>query len=374
MRPIRLFFSRMPPKADAVTREAAREVFPEAEIVEVAGVDEAARWEETSHPELLVLALPDPATAAQAVQATDAVGLPRWAVVILGRGPGDLADTVPPEQWNAALLGRTFRSAVLQHELLRENLRLQGDLRTVAKRIRHDLFSPVGCICTSSQVLKIVLPAGTTPSIAVMVRNIEDSSAEISQIIDRVSFVLRASADPALPSEVDMGEVVADVLAQLEREIKQTEATIALPPAWPAVSGVASWLQMIWWNLLHNALKHGGPKPAVRVAWSAQEGGHRLSVIDEGPGIAEESRPTLFRPFDQLHLRPSPGLGLSIVHRLTTLQGGHCGYERTANGKAEFFFTLPDAPARRRSANASPASELAEKKKSATVVPLRAAG
>lgn len=346
MRPLRLFFSRMSPAADAVAREAAREVFPEAEIVEVAGVEEAGRWEETPHPELLVLALPDPATAAQAVQMTDAVGLPRWAVVILGRGLGDLADTVPPEHWNAPLVGRAFRSAILQHELLRENLRLQGDLRTVAKRIRHDLFSPVGCICTSSQVLKIVLPAGSTPSIAVMVRNIEDSSAEISQIIDRVSFVLRASADPALPVEVDMSEVVADTLEQLDREIRAAGASVVLPPAWPEVFGVASWLQMIWWNLLHNAPKHAGPKPTIQLAWGALDGGYRFSVVDSGAGIAQDGRATLFRPFDQLHLRPSPGLGLSIVHRLAGLQGGQCGYEHPVDGKAEFFFTLPARPVR----------------------------
>ncbi len=365
MRPLRLFFAPMPSAADTVARAAAREVFPEAEIVEVASVEEAGRWEESSHPELLVLAPTDPETAAQAVQMTDAVGLPRWAVVIFGRGLGDLADTVPPEQWNAPLVGRAFRSAILQHELLRENLRLQGDLRTVAKRIRHDLFSPVGCICTSSQVLKIVLPAGTTPSIAVMVRNIEDSSAEISQIIDRVSFVLRASADPAVPMEVDMSEVVADSLEQLEREIRETGATLVRPPAWPEVFGVSSWLQMIWWNLLHNALKHGGPKPTIRLGWTAQDGGYRFSVTDSGPGIAEDARALLFRPFDQLHLRPSPGLGLSIVHRLAGLQGGQCGHASTDEGKAEFFFTLPARPVRAQGA----AARAVEKKKSAA--PLR---
>lgn len=369
MRPLRLFFSQMPPAADAVAREAAQEVFPEAEIVEVAGVDEAARWEETSHPDLLVLALPDPAAAVQAVQMTDAAGLPRWAVVILGRELGDLADTVPPEQWNAPLVGRVFRSAILQHELLRENLRLQGDLRTVAKRIRHDLFSPVGCICTSSQVLKIVLPAGATPSIAVMVRNIEDSSAEISQIIDRVSFVLRASADPALPAEVDMHEVLADTLEQLDREIRETGATMIKPPAWPEVFGVASWLQMIWWNLVHNALKHGGPKPTICLGWGAVDGGYRFFVADSGPGILEESRAMLFRPFDQLHLRPSPGLGLSIVHRLAGLQGGQCGYAPNAEGKSEFFFTLPARPVRNQSATASRAE-----KRAAAPLTMRAAG
>ena len=47
----------------------------------------------------------------------------------------DLTETVPPEDWNAALLAHVFRATFLQHELLRENLQLRGDLKTIARRV-----------------------------------------------------------------------------------------------------------------------------------------------------------------------------------------------------------------------------------------------
>jgi len=60
--------------------------------------------------------------------------------------------------------------------------------------------------------------------------------------------------------------------------------------------------------------------------------------------VAPAIEPGLFRPFDQLHLLRAPGLGLSIVQRLVSLQGGRCGYERLNDGSNRFYFTLP-APA-----------------------------
>lgn len=348
MRLIRLFLVHMSPATRPVALAAAREVFPDAKIIEVDTVEEAAQSGEAHHPELLVLAEPDAISAAHAIQAVDSSGLPRWAVVILGRDQADLAETVPPEEWNSPLLARVFRSTLLQHELLCENLRLQGDLRTVARRISHDLYTPVGCIYTSSHVLKVILSPEDMPSIAVMVRNIEESSAEISQIIDRVSFVLRASADPCSPARVEMAGVVAGVLRQLEPEVQKAGAAMVQPASWPEVSGVPQWLHVIWWNLLHNALKHGGPAAQVRIAWKPENDRYRFSVADRGAGIAPAIQGGLFRPFDQLHLRPTPGLGLSIVQRLVALQGGRCGYERVDDGLSVFYFTLPAGAPRRR--------------------------
>jgi signal transduction histidine kinase len=64
-------------------------------------------------------------------------------------------------------------------------------------------------------------------------------------------------------------------------------------------------------------------------------------VSDGGPPLEPGIQGRLFSPFDQLHRRPAPGLGLTIVQRLVALQGGECGYERRPDGSSVFFFTLP---------------------------------
>ncbi|MEO6995172.1 MAG: HAMP domain-containing sensor histidine kinase [Lacunisphaera sp.] len=264
------------------------------------------------------------------------------AVVVMGRDRSDLAETIPPEEWNPPLLARAFRSALLEQELLRENARLRGDLKTVARRVSHDLRTPLGCIYTTSGVFK-ELPSGDMESILTMAGIIKESSEEISQIVDRVSFILRASADPIAPARVDMGEVVASVLPLVAAEQQKADAQIALPSSWPEAAGVATWLQVIWSNLLRNAVQHGGPAAVVTIAWKPVDTGFRFSVSDRGRGVAESRISTLFPSFDQLHSMHVPGLGLSFVQRLVGLQGGQCGYEKTTEDGTCFYFILPAA-------------------------------
>lgn len=344
MRQIRLFLVRTSPAARPVALAAAAEAFPKVRIVEVETVEEASQTAAMRQPDLLVLAEPDEGEAARAIQAVDASGLPRWAVVILGGDLSDLAETVPPAEWNPPLLARAFRSALLQHELLCENLRLRGDLKTVAHRISHDLRTPIGCIYTGSHLLK-VLPPEDASSIGALIENIEESSVELSRIIDRVSFVLKASADPSAPIKDEMGARVAAVVKELAPKIEKAGATVTQPASWPEVTGVPAWLETIWWNLLGNALDHGGPGAQVRIDWSLEAGEYRFTVADRGSGIPAAMTPMLFQPFDQLHARRTSGLGLSLVQRLAVLQGGRCGYERLPDESSVFYFTLPVQPA-----------------------------
>ena len=108
------------------------------------------------------------------------------------------------------------------------------------------------------------------------------------------------------------------------------------PDSRPEVTGVGSWLQVIWWNLLGNAVQHGGAARPIRIAWKATSGGYHFSVTDSGPGILPAREAALFQSFDQLHLLPAPGLGLPITQRLVALQGGRCGHESTRGRRSGF--------------------------------------
>ena len=326
------------PEMRGPVMEALRNDFAEAEVIEAPGLGAVATAAET--PDLVVLANPDDATAASAALAVDASGAPRWALVILGEGEADLAETVPPAEWNARGLGRIFQSALLQHSLVCENMRMRGDLKTVARRISHDLRTPAGCIHTSADLLD-ELAVGKSAAITSIADVFRQSSAEISQIVDRVSFVIRASADPLESAPVAMGTIVANVLRQLEPEIRAGGEAVIQPDAWPEVEGVEAWLSVIWWNLIRNALQHGGRPSHVRIGWLRHGSGLKFFVEDRGAGVAASRLPALFSPFDQLHHLRSPGLGLSIVGRLVGLQGGTFGHEKPAEGGARFWFTLP---------------------------------
>jgi signal transduction histidine kinase len=224
-----------------------------------------------------------------------------------------------------------------REELLRENARLRGDLLTVARRISHDLRTPLGGILTTSEVLKETL-ADNSPSSASLVAPIFNSAEGMAKLIERMSFVLKASVNPIAKEQVKMGDVVFRALQSLESKVLKKNMSVSEPTSWPEVSGVAAWLEVVWWNLLTNAVQHG--KSRIELGWSREKGGWRFWIYDDGDGVAAEKRDKLFQPFDSLHGPDSTqGLGLSIVERLVELQGGDCSYEPVGGS---FYFTLPD--------------------------------
>ena len=331
---LRLYFLNLSLIAREAAQKAAELAFPN-ELVHA--INDPGEIDEVDCERCLVVL--DRAEAISTLIAESGAA-PRCAVVLLGREVSDLAETVPPEEWNAPLLARVFRSALLEQELMRENARLRGDLKTVARRISHDLRTPLGCIYTTSGVFK-ELPPGDQETILSMAGVIKESAGEISQIVDRVSVVLRASADPIAPTRVDMGGVVTTVLSQLEKDLQKADAQVTIPSAWPEVTGVASWLLVVWSNLIRNAFQHGGPSAKIHLKWEQEKDFIKFSVSDQGSGIADLRMAGLFTPFEKLHALHVAGLGLSFVQRLVSLQGGECGYEKSAGGGACFYFTLP---------------------------------
>ena len=72
----------------------------------------------------------------------------------------------------------------------------------------------------------------------------------------------------------------------------------------------------------------------------------RISVRDQGPGIAEAERGKLFQPFGRTSVRStdgerSTGLGLAISRRIVEGHGGRIWVESQAGVGFVFLFTLP---------------------------------
>jgi signal transduction histidine kinase len=326
------------PEAGPVVLAALREAFPNANIRVVETVQAALLTPVATGTELLILTNPGPTDAAQAVEAMDASNLPRWAVVILGTSDRSEQITVPPEDWNPRSMARALHSALTQHTLRRENARARGDLKTISRRLTHDLRAQVGGILTTAEALRETLAGGAGAS---QLQPVIDATDGMIKLIDRMNFVIRASADPKPKEPFDMGMACWASLQRLETQILNRHAVVTQPASWPEAKGVAPWLEVVWWNLLTNALQHGGKLPCIEIGWNQDGDEVRFWLQDNGPGVPDERRAQLFHPFHLLHEPNAPnGLGLPIVRRLVELQGGKCGYERV-HGKSRFFFTLP---------------------------------
>jgi len=325
-----------------IATEVARMAFPRAVVKSIGTLDDAIASAPVADVDLLVLMRASADDVERALNVVDATELPRWAIVAVGTHPAPLGvQTILPAEWAGPVTSHAFHSAIAQHALRRELARVKGDLAVVGTRIAHDLRTQVASILATAELSKEVLHE-IEPIKSELYQPILDSVDSLGKLIERVSFITRATARGAAKSACRMKEAVNGALARLAGEITLKNASLAQPAEWPEITASKQSLEKIWFNLISNALTHAGELPQIELGWKKDKNEYRFWVRDRGQGVSADSRSQLFLPFHLLHRSGGPrGLGLPIVHRLSELHGGRCGYESPKDGGSEFFFTVP---------------------------------
>lgn len=104
-------------------------------------------------------------------------------------------------------------------------------------------------------------------------------------------------------------------------------------------------ITQVFYNLLLNAITHGGEDKFVLVRQSVDKDKVRIEVIDHGEGIQQKDLPYIWERYykvDKKHKRPKlgTGLGLSIVKKVIELHKGDYGVISEVGKGSIFWFQL----------------------------------
>jgi len=106
-------------------------------------------------------------------------------------------------------------------------------------------------------------------------------------------------------------------------------------------------VEQILFNLLDNACKYAASATDRRVHLQVESQRKHvlLRVRDRGPGVSEQARRRLFRPFSKsvveaAHTAPGVGLGLALSRRMARAMGGELRLEGDDAGPPGACFTL----------------------------------
>ena len=237
-----------------------------------------------------------------------------------------------------------FNQAIADLSQLRKRLAATERIaarREIARRVAHEIKNPLAPIRTAIETLRR-LRARNDPAFD---EYFEEASrtvlAEVARISNIVSeFTRFARLPPPNPEPFDMVEVVRSVV-----NLHRTEDIEILFDAddLPPVNADSDQVKQVVTNLLQNALDACGrsERPRVGVYLRMGQGSTvRLTVTDNGPGVAQHMRAKLFEPY-QTSKPEGTGLGLAIVQRIVVEHGGDIGYRDAAGGGAVFEITLP---------------------------------
>jgi signal transduction histidine kinase len=137
----------------------------------------------------------------------------------------------------------------------------------------------------------------------------------------------------------DVGELVRDVVAEsdvLEGRVVDVDAPRLLALVDPPK------VERAIDNLLVNAARHTPQGTRIWIRVLPQDGGVLVCVDDEGPGIPDELKASIFEPFRKGEAgTPGSGIGLSLVSRFAEFHGGRAWVQDRPEGGAAFRVFLP---------------------------------
>ncbi len=180
-----------------------------------------------------------------------------------------------------------------------------------------------------------------------MVERLQDSTKNMSALIDDLLNFARASTSPIKRDQVNLTAIALRIAGDLRSSepTRNVEFVIADMPTVEADTGL---MRIVLDNLLRNAWKYTShhAKACIEVGAKLVDGRMVYFVRDDGAGFDPSRTGEIFQPFHRLHSKsqfPGTGIGLATVQRILAREGGEIWAEGGIEKGATFYFTLPTA-------------------------------
>ncbi|MFM7108831.1 MAG: sensor histidine kinase, partial [Planctomycetaceae bacterium] len=199
--------------------------------------------------------------------------------------------------------------------------------------VTHELKSPLASLKLSLQTLarRTVPPERQAEFHGIMLADVERLDALVDHLLDAAKTLQRRRR----PGEATSLEpVLREVCAAVGQRYGLPAGAITLDcDAAPGVRVLAreTDLEILFRNLVDNAVKYSAPEPRVELTVTAGPRGRvTVHVADNGPGIPVAQRPRAFRRFVRLgseleRTAAGTGLGLFLVRSLVRQMRGKVG-------------------------------------------------
>ena len=243
---------------------------------------------------------------------------------------------------------RTLELEAIQKTLIAEsNFAILGRMSTA---INHEINQPLATLRLNLASLRTLLSERdlTDESLSSIEQIVTDSDRTTKRIA-RVVTSLRSYArhNKVVAKPIDTNAMLREVQQTIETERQNMSAFLSfdITPKLPTISGDSTLLQQGILNLLYNAFDSvlAREHPEVKLAAVPASADDKkntdsvseivISVSDNGPGVADTIKDSLFEPFttNRMH-NGGLGLGLTITQQIIESHDGSLRFETSSTG------------------------------------------
>ncbi|HEV7594823.1 MAG TPA: HAMP domain-containing sensor histidine kinase [Gemmatimonadaceae bacterium] len=264
-----------------------------------------------------------------------------------GQGSGFVIGGLPRSRL-PLLLGLLLLAAamsVIAVMQIRRESELAGMRADFVSNVSHELRTPLAQIRLYLETIRTGR-ASTTAQRDWSLGHIERETTRLGQLVENVlrfSRIGRVDAPPM--TDVNVADDVTRIVDEFRplAAVRRAEIVVEAEDT-PPVQLRPDALQRVVVNLLDNAVKYGPAGQTIRVKVELASSDIRIAVSDEGEGVKESERESIWRAFSRgaaASAAAGSGIGLTIVRDVVTQHGGRVWVEDAPGGGARFVVTLP---------------------------------
>ncbi len=224
-----------------------------------------------------------------------------------------------------------------QHKLELAN----KDLEAFAYSISHDLRAPLRHIDGFTRLLKPYLN-NEVPDAEAYFNRIRSAVTKMSAMIDSLLKFSRLGRKEIRKIKIDSNIIIRQVVDQyIDNEKNKIQCKIS---ELPEIYGDPVLLQMVFENLINNAIKFSSEKKPCKIDIGYDESSNEFFVKDNGIGLKMEYADKLFGVFQRLHTEEEYeglGIGLANVKQIINKHGGTIRVDAEPDKGATFFLHFP---------------------------------
>lgn len=213
--------------------------------------------------------------------------------------------------------------------------------------VSHEMKTPIAIIKNYAELLSADrIEDGQRKEYA---KSVENAATRLSELISNILKLNKLENKKIMPEmeNYDICRQLCECILQFEDVWDEKEIGLETEIEDAAmVKADASLMELVWNNLISNALKFTEPGGSVTISQVSDAGCIRIAVSDTGCGMSRESMNHIFDKFyqgDTSHSREGNGLGLALVKRVLELMDGDIQVVSEEGKGSTFTVTLPAA-------------------------------